>query len=66
MIEVVLGIAPDAEHRVLGNLYWFAVLLPSLAVWVRRLGGVRFEDFEGVFALQDTVWTTSRLPLSTA
>ncbi|MBT62039.1 MAG: hypothetical protein CML13_02355 [Puniceicoccaceae bacterium] len=36
-IEGYLGIAPDVEESVLAGLYWLLILLPSLAVSVRRL-----------------------------
>jgi uncharacterized membrane protein YhaH (DUF805 family) len=37
IIEVVIGISPDADESILANIYSLAILLPSLAVSVRRL-----------------------------
>ena len=37
IIEAIAGITPDTDVSILGNLYSLAVLIPSLAVGVRRL-----------------------------
>ena len=37
IIEGILGIAPQSKQSVLGSLYALAVIVPSLAVSVRRL-----------------------------
>ena len=37
ILESILGIAPESDESVLANIYALAVLLPSLAVTVRRL-----------------------------
>ena len=37
VIEAIAGITPDTDVSILGNLYSLAVLIPSLAVGVRRL-----------------------------
>ena len=37
LIEGVMGIAPEADDSILALIYQFAILLPSLAVGVRRM-----------------------------
>ncbi|WP_028585133.1 DUF805 domain-containing protein [Desulfogranum mediterraneum] len=37
LVESFAGIAPESEQSILANLYMLAVLLPGLAVGVRRL-----------------------------
>ena len=37
VIEAIVGIAPETEQSVLGILYALAVLIPAIAVQVRRL-----------------------------
>jgi len=37
LIEGIAGIAPEIDQSILGGIYSLAVLLPSLAVGVRRL-----------------------------
>ncbi len=37
LVEGFAGIAPESDQSVLGTLYMLAVLLPGLAVGVRRL-----------------------------
>jgi len=40
LVEGFLGIAPYTERSILGDLYGLAVLLPSIAVGVRRMHDV--------------------------
>ena len=40
LIEGILGIAPHTDRSILGDIYTIAVLLPSIAVGVRRMHDV--------------------------
>lgn len=40
LIEGFFGLFPDAEESILGNIYYLTILLPSIAVGVRRMHDV--------------------------
>lgn len=48
LVSIEFAFFPDAEESVLGNIYNLAVLLPSIALWVRRMHDV---DKSGWFLL---------------
>ncbi len=37
VIEGILGIAPESDQSILGNIYQLVILIPAIAVGVRRM-----------------------------